>query len=58
MADNDATAGYETTSNGLQKYTDRTPSDLRDGYNRSMDVLDRKVSEFEQRIKRLESMEK
>ena len=43
---------YEhTTTYGLPLYTDDTPSDLRDGYNRAMVMLDRLIHQLETLIR-------
>ena len=36
---------------GLPLYTDDTPSDLRDGYNRAMRTIDQKIHQMEILIK-------
>lgn len=36
-----------TTTYGLPLYTDDTPSDLRDGYNRAMMMIDRLIHQME-----------
>lgn len=39
---------YERTRNlALPLYTDTTPMDLRDGYNESMRILDKKIHQLE-----------
>ena len=43
---------YEhTTTYGLPLYTDDTPSDLRDGYNRAMVMIDRLIRQLETLIR-------
>ena len=43
---------YEhTTTYGLPLYTDDTPSDLRDGYNRAMVMIDRLIHQLETLIR-------
>ena len=43
---------YEhTTTYGLPLYTDDTPSDLRDGYNRAMVMIDRLIHQLETMIR-------
>lgn len=40
-----------TTTYGLPLYTDDTPSDLRDGYNRAMVMIDRLMHQLETLIR-------
>ena len=40
-----------TTTYGLPLYTDDTPSDLRDGYNRAMVMIDRLIHQLETLIR-------
>lgn len=43
---------YEhTTTYGLPLYTDDTPADLRDGYNRAMVMIDRLIHQLETLIR-------
>nr|DAF53538.1 MAG TPA: hypothetical protein [Podoviridae sp. ctCi71] len=43
---------YEhTTTYSLPLYTDDTPSDLRDGYNRAMVMIDRLIHQLETLIR-------
>ena len=43
---------YEhTTTYGLPLYTDDAPSDLRDGYNRAMIMIDRLIHQLETMIR-------
>ena len=46
---------YERTRYlGLPLYTDDTPSDLRDGYNRAMRAIDQKINQLEILIREIE----
>ena len=49
MNENDETRDmYEhTTTYSLPLYTDDTPADLRDGYNRAMVMIDRLIHQLE-----------
>lgn len=53
MNENDETRDmYEhTTTYRLPLYTDDTPSDLRDGYNRAMVMIDRLIHQLETLIR-------
>ena len=39
----------------LPQYDDHDPQDLRDGYNRAMTILDRKIQNLDQKIQSLQN---
>ena len=53
MSENDENRDMygRTTTYGLPLYTDDTPSDLRDGYNRAMVMIDRLIHQLETMIR-------
>lgn len=58
MIENNTGDHAQTRHYALPLYTDASPLDLRDGYNRSMRIIDRKLYQLEIQIREAKGQDK